>query len=105
MAYMIILEVVRIMISEKYRVWQLVQTRREDRAIQAEMSVFKSALVTLNIPGGIYVQWPSLVTTTFVGYVPSNFSSALQIVFVIVIIVILFSIFHIIYSLLTYFKW
>ena len=70
------------MISEKYRVWQLVQTRREDRAIQADMSVFKSALVTLNIPGGIYVQWPSLVTTTFVGYVPSNFSSALQTVFV-----------------------
>ena len=24
------------------------------------------------------MQWPSLVTTTFVGYVPSNFSSALQ---------------------------
>ena len=35
-------------------------------------------LSTLNIPGGMYVQWPSLVTTTFVGYVPSNFSSALQ---------------------------
>ena len=34
--------------------------------------------VTLNIPGGMYVQWPSFVTTTFVGYVPSNFSSALQ---------------------------
>ena len=34
--------------------------------------------VDLNIPGGIYVQLPLLVTTTFVGYVPSNASSALN---------------------------
>ena len=32
---MIILEVVRKMISEKYRVWQLMQTTRVDRPIQA----------------------------------------------------------------------
>ena len=34
--------------------------------------------VDLKIPGGMYVQLPLLVTTTFVGYVPSNASSALE---------------------------
>ena len=33
---------------------------------------------TLKIPGGMKRQWPSLPTTTFVWYVPSNFSSALK---------------------------
>lgn len=34
--------------------------------------------VDLNIPGGTYKHEPLLRTTTFVGYVPSNPSSALQ---------------------------
>ena len=34
--------------------------------------------VDMKMPGGIYVQRPSWVTTTFVGYVPSNDSLALQ---------------------------
>ena len=33
--------------------------------------------VLLKIPGGMYMQLPSLETTTFVWNVPSNFSSAL----------------------------
>ena len=33
---------------------------------------------TLKMPGGMKRQWPSLPTTTFVWYVPSNFSSALK---------------------------
>lgn len=34
--------------------------------------------VDMKIPGGIYVQLPELVTTTFVGYVPSKASLALK---------------------------
>ena len=34
--------------------------------------------VDLNIPGGIYKQFPDDDTTTLVWYVPSNPSSALQ---------------------------
>jgi hypothetical protein len=33
--------------------------------------------VDLKMPGGMYVHFPSLVTTTLVGYVPSKASSAL----------------------------
>lgn len=36
--------------------------------------------VLLNIPGGTYKHVPLLLTTTFVGYVPSNPSSALEII-------------------------
>ena len=32
----------------------------------------------MKMPGGIYVQMPSLVTTTLVGYVASNASLALK---------------------------